>query len=61
MTSSNTIACSKFKKKFAININIVMHAERDIVMANLSVCLSVTLWLLYRNECAISSNSIHLW
>ena len=21
-----------------------MHAERDVVMANLSVCLSVTLW-----------------
>jgi len=28
-----------------------MHAQRDIVLANPSVCMSVTLWGLYQSEC----------
>jgi len=38
--------------KFVSRVTMSTHAERDIVMANLSVCLSVRHTLvLYRNEC----------
>ena len=31
-------------RQFLSRVSMPMHAERDIAMTNLSVCLSVTLW-----------------
>jgi len=48
--------------QFLSRVSMLMHAERDIVVANLSVCLSVRHTLvLYLNECTRRQTLSIIW
>jgi len=53
-----TMRINCFKDPFVLRVSMAMHAERDIVIANLSFCPSVTLWYCMKPK-HILLNSFH--